>query len=308
MEIDGKSIIEYNHVKKTMTVHKLPPELQGKAIADCPLPFLFGSTADSLKRRYFIHVITPPDNRHRFGWKSFRDSSRTPLISVLPPTDHHRQDGAVRPEPHPAKREGQGRLSNSYETVINDPMRLCSRAIPSCALKPSRLAVDRRGATHHEGLSPGQRWAATTGAMEAARRRSNRFSRLPSLDNLCVGEATMRHICWPAVILLRPPVALRCRWRTKHAAAVQADAGRRAEGRSPLGPLEAVELGREDVRLPLQAVGLRRHLRAARPAEVRCSCAIKYTPRQTRRCTASTRPRRMARKCRSRAPAPNTGL
>ena len=58
---DGKAIIEYNHVTKRMTVHKLPPELQGKAIADGPLPFLFGSTAKSLKERYFLRIVTPRD-------------------------------------------------------------------------------------------------------------------------------------------------------------------------------------------------------------------------------------------------------
>jgi TIGR03009 family protein len=58
---DGKSIIEYNHKTKRMTVHKLPPEQQGKAIADGPLPFLFNSTADSLMQRYFLRIVTPRD-------------------------------------------------------------------------------------------------------------------------------------------------------------------------------------------------------------------------------------------------------
>ena len=56
---DGKSIIEFDHVKKLVTVHKLPPERQGKAIADTPLPFLFGSEAQKLKQRYFIRIVTP---------------------------------------------------------------------------------------------------------------------------------------------------------------------------------------------------------------------------------------------------------
>jgi TIGR03009 family protein len=56
---DGKSIIEFDHVKKQMIVHKLPPESQGKAISETPLPFLFGSEAKNLKERYFIHIVTP---------------------------------------------------------------------------------------------------------------------------------------------------------------------------------------------------------------------------------------------------------
>ena len=33
--------------------------MQGKAIADGPLPFLFGAEADKLRKRYYIRIITP---------------------------------------------------------------------------------------------------------------------------------------------------------------------------------------------------------------------------------------------------------
>jgi TIGR03009 family protein len=56
---DGKAIVHYDHVTKKMTIHKLPPEMQGKKIADGPLPFLFGSTAQDLKDRFFLRVVTP---------------------------------------------------------------------------------------------------------------------------------------------------------------------------------------------------------------------------------------------------------
>lgn len=58
---DGKSIFEFNHTKKQLIEHKLPPELQGKAISDSPLPFLFSSEAQKLKQRYFIRIVTPAD-------------------------------------------------------------------------------------------------------------------------------------------------------------------------------------------------------------------------------------------------------
>lgn len=54
---DGKSIFEYDFEKKQLTEHKLPPELQGKAIADGPLPFIFGAKADKLKQRYFMRIV-----------------------------------------------------------------------------------------------------------------------------------------------------------------------------------------------------------------------------------------------------------
>jgi hypothetical protein len=44
----------------------LPPEMRGKAIADGPLPFLFGAKAERLKQRYFLRLVTPPTvkNQH----------------------------------------------------------------------------------------------------------------------------------------------------------------------------------------------------------------------------------------------------
>ena len=34
--------------------------MQGKAISDGPLPFVFGAKADTLRKRYFMRIITPP--------------------------------------------------------------------------------------------------------------------------------------------------------------------------------------------------------------------------------------------------------
>jgi TIGR03009 family protein len=58
---DGKSIFELNPTKKQMIEHQLPPEMQGKAIANSPLPFLFGADAQNLKQRYFIRIVTRED-------------------------------------------------------------------------------------------------------------------------------------------------------------------------------------------------------------------------------------------------------
>jgi TIGR03009 family protein len=56
---DGKSIFEYDYPKQRVTQYKLPPELQGKQIADGPLPFLFGAPASHLRHRYYLRLITP---------------------------------------------------------------------------------------------------------------------------------------------------------------------------------------------------------------------------------------------------------
>jgi len=56
---DGKSFWQYDFARKLLIEHKLPPHMQGKAIRNGPLPFLFGTKAADLKQRYFLRVITP---------------------------------------------------------------------------------------------------------------------------------------------------------------------------------------------------------------------------------------------------------
>ena len=46
---DGKSVFEYRHDQKQLVERPIPPELQGQAIVDGPLPFLFGAEAAKLK-------------------------------------------------------------------------------------------------------------------------------------------------------------------------------------------------------------------------------------------------------------------
>jgi len=65
---NGKSVFEYNHARRQVTEYPLPPELQGQAITNGPLPFLFGARADALRRRYFLRIITPPDVQGKQIW------------------------------------------------------------------------------------------------------------------------------------------------------------------------------------------------------------------------------------------------
>ena len=73
---DGKAIYEYSPTKKQVIEHKLPPELQGKAIANTPLPFLFGAQAQKLKQRYFIHIVTPSDVRDQVWLEAYPRSQQ----------------------------------------------------------------------------------------------------------------------------------------------------------------------------------------------------------------------------------------
>ncbi len=53
----GSSVFEYDHKQKNLNEIKLPPEMQGKAIAEGPLPFMFGAKAEKIKKRYWIREI-----------------------------------------------------------------------------------------------------------------------------------------------------------------------------------------------------------------------------------------------------------
>jgi TIGR03009 family protein len=53
---DGKSVYQYRPDLKQLVEHPIPPELQGQAIVDGPLPFLFGADAARLKQRYWMKL------------------------------------------------------------------------------------------------------------------------------------------------------------------------------------------------------------------------------------------------------------
>ncbi len=53
---DGQNVYEYRTSQKQLVVRPIPPALQGKAIVDGPLPFLFGADANKLKARYFLRA------------------------------------------------------------------------------------------------------------------------------------------------------------------------------------------------------------------------------------------------------------
>jgi TIGR03009 family protein len=61
---DGKSVYEYRHDQKQLVERPIPPQLQGKAIVDGPLPFLFGAEAEKMKARYWM-VVQPQDNQEQ---------------------------------------------------------------------------------------------------------------------------------------------------------------------------------------------------------------------------------------------------
>jgi TIGR03009 family protein len=65
---NGVAIFEFNAEKRQLIERQLAPQLQGKAIVDGPLPFIFGAKAEQLKRRYWMRDITPQSEAGRKIW------------------------------------------------------------------------------------------------------------------------------------------------------------------------------------------------------------------------------------------------
>ncbi|ASV76101.1 hypothetical protein THTE_3499 [Thermogutta terrifontis] len=91
---DGRAVYEYRFETKQIVETPLPPELQGKAITEGPLPFLFGAEAESLKRRYYMRIITPQNVKDEIWLEAFpryqREAAnfqRAQLILKLPALD-----------------------------------------------------------------------------------------------------------------------------------------------------------------------------------------------------------------------------
>jgi|GEM_PF-279837 len=54
---DGKRVFAFDARNKEVTERQLPPEMHGKSLADGPLPFMFGTRAETIKARYWIRPL-----------------------------------------------------------------------------------------------------------------------------------------------------------------------------------------------------------------------------------------------------------
>jgi TIGR03009 family protein len=84
---DGKSIFEFNYKEKLLIQRELPKHLQGKAIVNGPLPFLFGVERAQLQKRYWMRIITPKAAKGQYwieAWpKNQQDAAYFQRISVI---------------------------------------------------------------------------------------------------------------------------------------------------------------------------------------------------------------------------------
>ena len=72
---DGKSIFEFDHHRKQLVQRTLPPDMQGRRIAEGPLPFMFGAKAEQIRRRFWIVPIWPESSKKAY-WLELTPKTR----------------------------------------------------------------------------------------------------------------------------------------------------------------------------------------------------------------------------------------
>ncbi|ADB14816.1 hypothetical protein Psta_0120 [Pirellula staleyi DSM 6068] len=85
---DGQRVFEFDARQKKVIERILPAEMQGKAIADGPLPFLFGADAAKIMSRYWLRPLTPPEGVKGEYWleavpKSRADAANFKMVHII---------------------------------------------------------------------------------------------------------------------------------------------------------------------------------------------------------------------------------
>ncbi|MCU0880191.1 MAG: TIGR03009 domain-containing protein [Pirellulaceae bacterium] len=83
---DGERVFEFDGRNKRLIERELPPEMKGKAIADGPLPFLFGARAETIQARYWIRGL--PQSGSGKYWleavpKSIQDRQNFKAVTIV---------------------------------------------------------------------------------------------------------------------------------------------------------------------------------------------------------------------------------
>jgi TIGR03009 family protein len=84
----GTAVFEFKKELKQMREYPLPKGMQGTAIADGPMPFVFGVQAAKMKARYWMRIITPPANQATQVWlevypRQAKDAANFQKIEVI---------------------------------------------------------------------------------------------------------------------------------------------------------------------------------------------------------------------------------
>ncbi len=97
---DGMSVFEHDFKNKQLIQRELPPYMRGKAIAEGPLPFLFGVDAAKFKARYWIHPLPVPADVKGEYWleaypKTRQDAANYQKVHVIIAQDDFLPKGLV---------------------------------------------------------------------------------------------------------------------------------------------------------------------------------------------------------------------
>ncbi|WP_425617394.1 TIGR03009 domain-containing protein [Anatilimnocola sp. NA78] len=83
---DGKRVYAFDSRSKQVIEQVLPPEMQGKALADGPLPFMFGARAETIKARYWIRPLQA-ENKGEYCLeavpKSRQDAANFKMVQIV---------------------------------------------------------------------------------------------------------------------------------------------------------------------------------------------------------------------------------
>ena len=182
---DSTSIWQYNFKKRQLIEHSLPPELRGAAIANGPLPFLFGAKAADMKARYWMRIVTPRDVTDQIWIEAFpkhrQDRANYERVEFIVGVKKESHLGKIRERliplglqvhlPNKKKRTVYG----FYDLVINDKLDFLKRDFAKPKLprgwqkivEPAPVA--RRPAARNNRLPP-----ANQGFPPANRERNRR--------------------------------------------------------------------------------------------------------------------------------------
>lgn len=89
----GDAVFEFKKELKQMREYPLPREMRGQAIADGPMPFVFGVQAAKMKARYWMRITTPPANQANQVWlevfpRHAKDAANFRKIDVILSFEH----------------------------------------------------------------------------------------------------------------------------------------------------------------------------------------------------------------------------
>ncbi|MDA1178542.1 MAG: hypothetical protein O2931_07075, partial [Planctomycetota bacterium] len=124
---DGDSIFEFDASQKILKQMKLPPELRGKAIADGPLPFLFGASASKLKARYYVRELQPPANVKQEFWleaqpRNAVDAAEFRVVRIAMDDKFLPKAMEIIGQPNPTTQQFTRQVYQFSEVRINSPL------------------------------------------------------------------------------------------------------------------------------------------------------------------------------------------